>query len=121
MEEWRGLPFAPGEGTALCKLSEVPEQGGKEVVLGEGDYCFRILLLRSAGRVHAFRNRCPHTHIPLNYEPDEFHVLDDDVLMCAHHGAMFHIATGECFDGPCETSRLTSIPVVVKEGAVVVV
>ena len=120
MEEWRGLPFAPAEGTMLCMLGDLLEQGGEEVVLGEGDYCFRILLIRTAGAVRAFRNRCPHVHIPLNYEPDEFHILDEDVLMCAHHGAMFHIATGECFDGPCESSRLTSIPVVVSDNSVIV-
>lgn len=59
MEEWRGLPFAPTEGTVLCTLSDLPDQGGKEVVLGEGDYCFRIVILRTAGAVRAFRNRCP--------------------------------------------------------------
>lgn len=120
MEEWRGLPFAPAEGTVLCKLDDLPQQGGREVVLGEGDYCFRVLLIRTAGGIRAFRNRCPHVHIPLNYEPDEFHILDDDVLMCAHHGAMFHIATGECFDGPCERSSLTAIPVIVQGNRVIV-
>lgn len=120
MEEWRGLPFAPETGAVLCDLRDIPELSGKEVVLGQGDYCFRILLIRTAGGVRAFRNRCPHVHIPLNYEPDEFHILDEDVLMCAHHGAMFHIATGECFDGPCERSSLTAIPVVVQDNRVIV-
>ena len=121
MEEWRGLPLAPAAGSVLCKLSEIPEQGGKEVVLGEGDYAFRIVLLRFAGGVRAFRNRCAHVHIPLNYGPDEFHVLDGDVLMCAHHGAMYRIADGFCFDGPCEGASLTAIPVAVTDGAVVVI
>lgn len=120
MEAWRGLPFAPAEGTVLCQWDDLPHRGGGEVVLGEGDYCFRILLIRTAGGIRAFRNQCPHVHIPLNYEPDEFYLLDDDVLMCAHHGAMFRIATGECFDGPCEGSRLTPIPVAVFNGVVVV-
>jgi nitrite reductase/ring-hydroxylating ferredoxin subunit len=120
MEEWRGLPFAPQPGTVLCGVDEVPELGGKEVVLGEGDYAFRIVLLRWSGGIRAFRNRCAHVHIPLNYEPDLFHVLDGDVLMCAHHGAMFHIGSGACFDGPCERSSLTTIPVAVRDGGIVV-
>lgn len=119
MEEWRGLPFAPQPGTVLCAASEVPDAGGKEIVLGEGDYAFRIVLLRWSGGIRAFRNRCAHVHIPLNYEPDTFHVLDDDVLMCAHHGAMYRIASGECFDGPCERSTLTIIPVDVRGTSVV--
>ncbi|MES1264570.1 MAG: Rieske 2Fe-2S domain-containing protein, partial [Variovorax sp.] len=86
MGEWKALPFAPKPGDVLCNLSEVREDGGKEVVLGEGDYSFRIVVLRWRGGVRAFRNRCPHTHIPMNYEPDAFHVLDGEVLMCAHHG-----------------------------------
>lgn len=120
MEEWRGLPFAPQSGTTLCPEAEVPAGGGKEVVLGEGNYAFRILLLRWSGGIRAFRNRCAHVHIPLNYEPDTFHVFDDDVLMCAHHGAMFRIGSGECFDGPCERFSLTIIPVAVRDGVVVV-
>jgi hypothetical protein len=32
MEEWRGLPFAPERGTVLCRLGDLPEHGGKEVV-----------------------------------------------------------------------------------------
>jgi nitrite reductase/ring-hydroxylating ferredoxin subunit len=119
MEDWRGLPFAPVAGTALCAVAEVPATGGKEVVLGEGDYAFRVLLLRWNGGIRAFRNRCAHVHIPLNYEPDTFHVFDD-VLMCAHHGAMFRIGSGECFDGPCERSSLTIVPVAVRDGVVVV-
>lgn len=120
MGEWKALPFAPKPGDVLCDLSEVPEDGGKEVMLGEGDYSFRIVVLRWSGGVRAYRNRCPHTHIPMNYEADTFHVLDGEVLMCAHHGAKFHISSGDCFDGPCEGSQLTSIPAIVREGLVLV-
>ena len=48
--------------------------------------------------------------LALNYEPDKFHVFDD-VLMCAHHVAMFRLDDGECFDGPCQGSRLTPIEI----------
>lgn len=118
---WRSLPFAPATGAVLCRLVEVPERGGKEVVLGKGDYAFRIVVLRFEAGARAFRNRCAHVHIPLNYEPDEFHFRDDDVLVCAHHGAMYRIADGFCFDGPCEGSRLTPIPVAVTDGTIVVI
>ncbi len=53
------------------------------------------------------------------YEPDLFHVLDGDVLMCAHHGAMYRIADGFCFDGPCEGASLMPIPVAIKGDTVV--
>lgn len=119
MEDWRTWPYAPNEGTVLCALAEVPDNGAKEIVFGEGYDCFRILLLRSGACVRAYRNRCAHVHIPLNYEPEVFHILDGDVLMCAHHGAMYRIADGACFDGPCEGASLSPVPVTVEDGGVV--
>jgi nitrite reductase/ring-hydroxylating ferredoxin subunit len=121
MREWQSWPFAPEPETVLCALAEIPDEGAKEVVFGEGYDSFRVLLLRSGEGVRAYRNRCAHVHIPLNYEPGVFHLLDGEVLMCAHHGAMYRIADGFCFDGPCEGASLSPIPVAVRGDAVVVV
>jgi nitrite reductase/ring-hydroxylating ferredoxin subunit len=121
MSDWKELPFAPEQGTALCMLAEISDKGAKEVVFGEGYDAFRVLLLRSGSGVRAYRNRCAHVHIPLNYEPDLFHLLDNDVLMCAHHGAMYRIADGVCFDGPCEGASLMPIPVAVRGDTVFVI
>ena len=90
-------------------------------MLGEGYDCFRVLLLRSSQGVRAYRNRCAHVHIPLNYETDVFHIVDGNVPMCAHHGAMDRIADGVCFDGPCEGASLSPIPIAVKGDTVVVI
>ncbi len=113
MEEWRTWPFAPAPGTLLCALADVPDRGAKEVVFGDGYDCFRVLLLRAGAAVHAYRNRCAHVHIPLNYEPDLFHLLEGGLLMCAHHGATYRIGDGYCVDGPCEGASLASIPVTI--------
>jgi nitrite reductase/ring-hydroxylating ferredoxin subunit len=43
------------------------------------------------------------------------------VLMCAHHGAMYRIADGVCFDGPCEGARLMPIPVAIRGDTVIIV
>jgi nitrite reductase/ring-hydroxylating ferredoxin subunit len=120
MSAWSDLPFAPASGTALCALEEVTEGGGKEVVFGTGHEVFRVLLLRIGAGVVAYHNCCPHFSLPLNYEPDTFHIFDGEVLMCAHHTAMFKIATGECFDGPCAGAKLTAIPVAVVNDKVVI-
>jgi len=106
--DWRGLRFAPLSGTRLCAVADVSERG-KEIVFGEGKDAFRIVLFRVGQRVLAYHNCCPHFSLPLNYEPELFHVLDGGVLMCAHHTAMFHLEDGECFDGPCMGARLTPI------------
>jgi nitrite reductase/ring-hydroxylating ferredoxin subunit len=121
MEDWRTWPNAPEPGTALCTLAEIPPKGAREIVFGEGHDSFCVLVLRSADGLRAYRNRCAHVPIPLNYEPDQFHVLENDVLMCAHPGAMYRIADGFCFDGPCEGATMSCVPVTVIGDAVVIV
>ncbi len=109
MSDWRALPYAPPAGTRLCRAGEVPDGQGKEIVFGEGKDAFRVVLFRLGERVFAYHNCCPHFSLPLNYEPDLFHVFGGGLLMCAHHAAMFRIEGGECFDGPCAGARLTRI------------
>lgn len=120
MGDWRDMPTAPAPGTELCALEEITEGGSKEVVFGMGHEAFRVLLLRAGAGVAAYHNCCPHFSLPLNYEPDIFHIFDGEVLMCAHHTAMFKIATGECFDGPCAGARLAAVPVAVVNEKVVI-
>jgi len=109
MSNWRALPHAPAAGTRLCAAGDVGEGQGKEIVFGEGKDAFRIVLFRVGQRVLAYHNCCPHFSLPLNYEPDLFHLLDGGVLMCAHHTAMFRIEDGACIDGPCAGANLTPI------------
>jgi nitrite reductase/ring-hydroxylating ferredoxin subunit len=110
MDDWRILPFAPQPGTSLCQVQDIPDGGGHEVQFGGGKDAFGVLLIRRGDRVWAYRNRCPHYSIPLNFELDTFHVFDGEVLMCAHHTAMFRVEDGHCYDGPCQGARLTALP-----------
>jgi nitrite reductase/ring-hydroxylating ferredoxin subunit len=116
MMDWRTLPFAPASGARLCLGSDVRAGQGKEIVFGEGKDAFRIVIFRAGGKLVAYHNCCPHFSLALNYEPDKFHIFDCDVLMCAHHVAMFRLEDGECFDGPCLGSRLTAIQIVERSG-----
>ena len=116
MTDWRTLPFAPAAGARLCRGSDVRDGQGKEVVFGEGKDAFRVVVFRIGEKLLAYHNCCPHFSLALNYEPDKFHVFDGEVLMCAHHVAMFRLADGECFEGPCQGSRLTSIDIVEDSG-----
>ena len=110
MNDWRALPFAPSPGTALCDVGDIPEGGAKEISFGEGKDAFGVVLLRRGDSVWAYRNRCPHHLLPLNAEPDLFHVFDGEILMCAHHTAMFRVEDGYCFDGPCQGANLEGLP-----------
>lgn len=110
MSDWRSQPNAPVSGTGLCDLTQVPDGGALEVSFGEGKNAFGVLLVRRGGQVWAYCNRCPHYSVPLNYEPQVFHVFDGEVLMCAHHTAMFRVDDGYCFEGPCLGAHLEALP-----------
>jgi nitrite reductase/ring-hydroxylating ferredoxin subunit len=118
MVDWRTLPFAPPAGTRLCETTEVPDGQGREIVFGDGKDAFRVVVFRLGERLVAYHNCCPHFSLALNYEPDKFHVFDGEVLMCAHHVAMFRLEDGECFDGPCQGARLTAIGIQTKNGEI---
>ncbi|RKE38377.1 nitrite reductase/ring-hydroxylating ferredoxin subunit [Paraburkholderia sp. BL23I1N1] len=67
---------------------------------------------RRGDEAWAYRNVCPHFSIALNYEPNTFWAYDAELLMCAHHSAMFRFEDGQCVDGPCQGAALT--PVVIR-------
>ncbi|MEG5266548.1 Rieske (2Fe-2S) protein [Pseudomonas sp. JDS28PS106] len=70
---------------------------------------FRLLVVRRAGQVFAYKNHCPHRGIPLEWEPDRFLDPSASLLRCASHGALFLIENGECVAGPCEGQSLTAL------------
>ncbi len=56
-----------------------------------------------------YLNNCPHQHIPLDWENDQFLDYDEELIQCATHGALFVIETGICVAGPCMGASLTQI------------
>ena len=92
-----------------------------ERVFGEGPRAFRVVVFRVPDGVRAYVNECPHVHIPLHFSQDVFCVYEIEGqrdLMCAHHTAMFHLADGACWDGPCVGERLVPVDVDVIDGEV---
>jgi len=88
----------------LCTLDDVPDGGGFEPAAA-------ILVLRRGDDAWAYQNVCPHFSIPLNYESNTFCAYGGELVMCAHHSAMFRFEDGACIDGPCLGASLTSIPI----------
>jgi nitrite reductase/ring-hydroxylating ferredoxin subunit len=110
-----GLEQQPGY---LCALDDIPDGGALEIPLREvngqvGGQASGpgIVVLRRGDDAWAYRNVCPHFSIPLNYEPNTFWAYDAELLMCAHHSAMFRFEDGMCVDGPCEGAALTPVPI----------
>ncbi len=68
-----------------------------------------ILAVRREGKVYAYKNRCPHRGVALEWLPDQFLDASASLIACATHGALFLIESGECVAGPCEGKSLSVI------------
>ncbi len=73
-------------------------------------------VVRHAGKVHAYFNRCGHVGVELDWQPGRF--FDDSglYLICSTHGALYAPENGRCLDGPCNGKGLTTIPIVERDG-----
>jgi nitrite reductase/ring-hydroxylating ferredoxin subunit len=104
---------------ALCRLADIPEGGTKGVEAEGPDGMPRDLFLHRTGEsVACFENSCPHMGTPLDWRPDEFLSEDGAHFICATHGALFRLEDGHCVFGPCAGKRLTAVPVVLRDGMV---
>jgi nitrite reductase/ring-hydroxylating ferredoxin subunit len=91
----------------LCAPNEVTEGQSRGFELA-GEKLFAV---RKDGRLHAYRNRCPHRGIPLEWRPDQFLDSSASLIQCATHGALFLIDSGECVAGPCAGQSLEAIAI----------
>lgn len=73
---------------------------------GESAACFAV---QWRGQRYTYRNRCPHTGAPLNWQPDHFLNFEGDLIQCALHGALFRIEDGLCLHGPCVGRQLEAV------------
>jgi len=98
----------------VCRLSEIPSPGSKGVSARIGGQPAELFLVRRDREVYAYRNSCPHTGAPLDWQPDQFLDLSGAFIQCAMHGALFRIEDGECLQGPCPGQRLSAVPAEVR-------
>jgi nitrite reductase/ring-hydroxylating ferredoxin subunit len=103
----------------VCRLTDLADPGSRGVSLQLADGTLDLLLVRRGDRVYAYRNRCPHTGVNLEWQPHQFLDLTDRFILCATHGALFRFEDGFCLRGPCAGQRLTSIGLRIESGWVV--
>lgn len=105
----------------ICKLADLKEKDAKgySVVLDDGGE-IPLVVVRRGNEVFVYRNRCPHTGVNLEWQPDQFFDLSEAFLQCATHGALFRPEDGYCLRGPCAGDSLKSLPVRVVGGEVLV-
>lgn len=99
----------------LCRLEELGDPGSRGFEL-EG---LSLFLVQKDGVVRAYRNSCPHTGAPLNWQPDQFLDFDEALIQCSLHMALFDIPSGKCLAGPCLGQGLSPLPIEIKGDQIV--
>ncbi|AOK07306.1 Rieske 2Fe-2S domain-containing protein [Burkholderia sp. AU28942] len=102
----------------LCRFSDVPDGGAR--VVDEACIGRPVIVVRRGEQVWAYVNRCPHFSVPLDFEPGNVSCYRSQVLMCAHHSALFRFDDGVCIDGPCSDAGLEAVAVEVDSAAWVI-
>ena len=92
-----------------CKTLEVLHQEAKLEL---------ILLCDVAGEFRVFLNKCPHTGVNLNWQPNQCFDHTKEYVICSLHGALFQPEDGLCVYGPCSGQSLTMIPCIVSDDGV---
>lgn len=103
----------------LCRLEDIPDGGALGIEAGAGGNPVGLVLVRQGEEIHAYENVCPHFSVRLDYQPGVFSTYRGQVLMCAHHSALFRFEDGHCIEGPCQGSRLQPVPIRVERGEVI--
>ena len=102
------------------RLDELDNPGCREFQIGEGDWPFRGFVVRKGDAVFAYQNVCVHVGHPLNWSPDRFLTKDKSALICASHGAMYEIESGDCIAGPGKGRSLQAVEVEIRDGLIYV-
>ena len=87
----------------VARLDELPEIGGKEIVV-DGT---RICLFKHNGHVFATSAECPHKQAPLACG-----WVENGTVSCALHGWEFDLGTGACKNIPGQEIRTYNVNVV---------
>ncbi len=83
----------------LCQLDELPEGGARGFdPMGRGRDA--LFIVRRGATLKAYRNRCPHQGASLPWRKNAYLNADGNRVVCAAHGALFDIDTGQCLQGP---------------------
>ena len=115
-EKW--LARTPPAGTLLCTLDDISKPGAKGITFGSGADLFDMFIVRTADKIFAYVNACPHAFTPLETFADRFLTRAKDQILCTTHGALFNLDDGFCTSGPCAGKNLVSLAIEIAEGQI---
>jgi len=103
----------------ICASSELADSG--RAVRFEVEYFGErapAFVVRYAGRVHGYLNRCAHMPMELDWREGEVFDSEGRDLICSTHGATYAADTGRCIGGPCGGTPLVRLRVEERDGGV---
>lgn len=102
------------------RVDEIDDHGCREFSIGEGDWPLRGFVVRQGDEFFAYQNLCMHVGHPLNWKPDSFLTKDGSQIICASHGALYDIRSGECTAGPCPGKFLRKVEIEISGNEILV-
>lgn len=102
----------------ICDAGDIPADGARGFHIPGADSGLPLLVARDGAGFRAYVNRCPHTGVNLDWNPDVFMDATGRYLQCATHGALFRLHDGYCFQGPCYGQGLKPVPIRVVAGEI---
>ena len=100
--------------TFLCNFDDIAENSSKGFTINEKNY----LAVKKDGEIYLYLNQCPHLGVELNWMKDQFLDMDNALIQCFTHGALFLIEDGQCVSGPCLGEQLQPISFNIVDGKV---
>ena len=113
-------PARPTAGTRLCALDEIPSPGAKGFRFRQNEALFAGFVVRQGETVFGYVDSCPHAGWPMAGFAGRYLTRDNDLILCGGHAALFRIQDGVCVAGPCPGQTLTTWPVWLRDGDVLV-
>ena len=104
----------------ICSSEDLVDAGSgvRFEVLRHG-FSEPAFVVRFKGVVRAYLNRCVHVPRELDWQPGQFFDSEGALLICSMHGATYYPDTGKCRMGPCRNRGLVALPVVERDGKVI--
>ena len=95
-------------------LGDLPDNSSRAIVLEQRP----LLLVKRAGELYIYDNRCPHTGETLDPMGGSVASPDGLLLQCQRHAAQFLSDSGECVAGPCQGESLQPVAFTLSDGVI---
>ena len=102
----------------LAAADAIPPGQCRGFSVAAGEQTLELFVVNHQGRLYAFENRCPHTGVNLNWQPDQFLDYENAFIQCTMHGAKFRVDDGLCLRGPCQGMSLQTLSLHVHDGRI---